>query len=344
MSLSLITNQANFKTCIIIGSTIASIILRHKVYDIYDCLIDNLTNIISLEFKIICAKNPRITYAIKNELMNKLDKKYCNMVTDSITEPEYVLSPGRYFIGNDIGYVYIKYQEETISLKLIPYVSTYLNYSKTRIYELFKDYINDIYKNYCSSCKMLIYFTSLSDRWTSPIIRVPRNIDDSTITKDMRILLDDVHIFKSDENFYKSKGIPYRRGYLLYGDSGTGKSSCVEIIAKTYGMVIHLLNINARDMTDTILINLLSKVPENSIICIEEIEKQLETLKRNQNVNVSIGGILTALDGPQRLSHSTIIILTSNMRTFLNENDEKALFREGRIDKIYEFTTKIKFV
>lgn len=33
--------------------------------------------------------------------------------------------------------------------------------------------------------------------------------------------------------------------------------------------------------------------------------------------------------------------MTANKRTFLPETDEEALLREGRIDKIYEFKTKI---
>jgi len=53
-------------------------------------------------------------------------------------------------------------------------------------------------------------------------------------------------------------------------------------------------------------------VPLHFIIYIEEIDKQLATLMENNRIKISIGGLLTALDGSQRLSDGTIIILTSN--------------------------------
>lgn len=44
-------------------------------------------------------------------------------------------------------------------------------------------------------------------------------------------LIMDLKTFKSRANWYKSRGIPYRRGYLLYGPPGTGKSSTIQAVA-----------------------------------------------------------------------------------------------------------------
>jgi len=44
-------------------------------------------------------------------------------------------------------------------------------------------------------------------------------------------LLDDVNNFVSSSEWYALRGIPYRRGYLLYGPPGCGKSSFITALA-----------------------------------------------------------------------------------------------------------------
>nr|QZX43484.2 AAA family ATPase [Mimivirus sp.] len=134
---------------------------------------------------------------------------------------------------------------------------------------------------------------------------------------EMQQVLSDVHKFKISQDIYQKYGVNYRRGYLLYGPSGTGKTTIIEIVAKTYNMEFYSVNLNSDNMNDTILVNLISKIPPNSIISFEEIDKQIETLDKNNNRKISVGGILTALDGPQRLSHGTIVIMTANNKNFL---------------------------
>lgn len=45
-------------------------------------------------------------------------------------------------------------------------------------------------------------------------------------------LLDDVKEFVSEKMFYREKGVSFRRGWLLYGVPGSGKSSLSESHAK----------------------------------------------------------------------------------------------------------------
>lgn len=42
-------------------------------------------------------------------------------------------------------------------------------------------------------------------------------------------LLADTKEFLEEGDFYESRGLPYRRGYLLYGTPGSGKSSLSEM-------------------------------------------------------------------------------------------------------------------
>ena len=51
------------------------------------------------------------------------------------------------------------------------------------------------------------------------------------------------------------------------------KTTLIVIIAMNYSMEIYPINFNATKMTDATFINMISQVPPNSIIVIEEIER-----------------------------------------------------------------------
>lgn len=47
-------------------------------------------------------------------------------------------------------------------------------------------------------------------------------------------IVDDVKEFNNNSKWYMDRGIPYRRGYLLYGPPGCGKSSFITALAGNY--------------------------------------------------------------------------------------------------------------
>lgn len=67
-------------------------------------------------------------------------------------------------------------------------------------------------------------------------------------------------------------GIPYRRGYLLYGPPGSGKTSFIQALAGSLSYDICLLNLSERGLTDDKLFHLLSNAPERSLVLIEDID------------------------------------------------------------------------
>jgi chaperone BCS1 len=69
-----------------------------------------------------------------------------------------------------------------------------------------------------------------------------------------------------------SSGIPYRRGYLLHGPPGSGKTSFIQALAGYLTYDICVLNLSERGLTDDKLFHLLSNVPERSFVLIEDID------------------------------------------------------------------------
>lgn len=115
-----------------------------------------------------------------------------------------------------------------------------------------------------------------------------------------------------------------KKGYLLHGPPGTGKTSLVHVIASESLMDIYLLNLASPFMNDDQLKFLLQSIPSKSVILLEDIDAAWQQNTRNQ---LTKSGILNALDGFGSYNGS-ILIMTSNHPELLEER----LKRPGRID------------
>lgn len=97
----------------------------------------------------------------------------------------------------------------------------------------------------------------------------------------LSLLLPDMDMFKN--NFFT--GIPYRRGYLLHGPPGSGKSSFIQALAGALSYDICILNLSERGLGDDKINHLLSNAPERSFILIEDIDAAF-----NKRVQVTADG------------------------------------------------------
>ena len=149
----------------------------------------------------------------------------------------------------------------------------------------------------------------------------------------------DVREFLHTKEWYSSRGIPYRRGYLLHGPPGTGKSSFVMAMAGLMNYHIALLNLCDPSLTDERLMYLLSHAPPRSLLLLEDIDGAVtsgidlpgQSTPQAYTGRLTFSGLLNALDGVAA-SDERIIFMTTNRVDVL----PPALIRPGRVDlKIY---------
>lgn len=157
---------------------------------------------------------------------------------------------------------------------------------------------------------------------------VPRRSLSSIVTQgnEGEALLADVRWFYASREWYADRGVPWRRGYLLHGPPGTGKSSLIRAIASELGSDIATLDLNRSTLSDDALRDALGNVPKNALIAFEDIDAVNASREGSKN-GVSFSGLLNAIDGVAA-QEGRALFMTTNHRDRL----DPALIRPGRAD------------
>jgi chaperone BCS1 len=143
---------------------------------------------------------------------------------------------------------------------------------------------------------------------------------------------DDVKNFINNEKWYKERGIPYRRGYLLYGSPGSGKTSFIMALAGELEYDICILNLNDESLTDDRLAFLLSVAPRQTFIILEDIDAMFVQREKSHYSRVTFSGLLNALDGILSTERRILFMTTNHV-----ERLDPALIRPGRVDMKEKF-------
>lgn len=144
-------------------------------------------------------------------------------------------------------------------------------------------------------------------------------------------ILQDVQDFLQSGEWYHQRGIPYRRGYLLYGPPGSGKTSYIQALAGELDYNICILNLSENNLTDDRLNHLMNHIPQRSILLLEDIDAAFnqrdQTSDQGYQSGVTFSGLLNALDGVAS-AEECITFMTTNHP----ERLDPALLRPGRVD------------
>ncbi|KAK7986997.1 P-loop containing nucleoside triphosphate hydrolase protein [Apiospora saccharicola] len=191
------------------------------------------------------------------------------------------------------------------------------------------------------------------ESWDNTILRPLRPLD--TVHMDKKVkddLVNDIsnYLNPATRRFYTTRGIPYRRGYLLYGPPGTGKTSLSLALAGMFGLELYIVHVPTLG-SDSELERMFTALPPKCIVLLEDIdavgvkrqasdetktkEKQAQPAWVDEmdafakgRTRCSLSGLLNVLDGVTS-QEGRIVLMTANMA----DNLDEALVRPGRIDK-----------
>lgn len=135
-------------------------------------------------------------------------------------------------------------------------------------------------------------------------------------------LIEDFDNFLNAKEIYNNLNLTYKKGYLLWGPPGTGKTTIIRKLLTDFkpkdAIVIFIERAMSLD-----LINILREDPRLKIIVFEEL---VDTIRYE-----SVGKVLSFLDGQLSFNNCIIIATTNNP-----EDLPKNIVRPGRFDKQFK--------
>lgn len=153
---------------------------------------------------------------------------------------------------------------------------------------------------------------------------------DTVLVDDDRVdqVLKDMRWFYAARDWYADRGVPWRRGYLLFGPPGTGKSSLIRALATELRLDIASLDVGRMGLTDDDLREAMMCAPKGALIAIEDIDAIfVQRDGGEKRTGVSFSGLLNAIDGVAA-QEGRALVMTTNHKAQL----DPALIRPGRAD------------
>lgn len=122
--------------------------------------------------------------------------------------------------------------------------------------------------------KVVRLHTMHHNRWTSNPTSLSHPMTFGTLALDKDVkdsLLRDLTDFMNGKDYYRKIGKAWKRGYLLYGPTGTGKSSLIAAMANFLNYNIYNLTLS-NVCSDSDLEYLLLHMSNRSILVVEDID------------------------------------------------------------------------
>lgn len=162
----------------------------------------------------------------------------------------------------------------------------------------------------------------------------PRRPLESLVLADgaLEDLLDDLGTFYASRSWYVQRGVPHRRGYLLHGPPGNGKTTLVLAAAGELNLSVAVLSLSNRLLSDDALRSLVDALPPATLLLIEDVDCVFKSERTTTDqTGVTLSGLLNALDGVSS-REGRVLFLTTNHP----ERLDPALIRPGRVDRKVE--------
>ncbi|KAG4917074.1 hypothetical protein AAZX31_19G243300 [Glycine max] len=163
-------------------------------------------------------------------------------------------------------------------------------------------------------------------RWRSVPFTHPSTFDTIAMEPDLKTKVkSDLESFLRAKQYYHRLGRVWKRSFLLYGPSGTGKSSFVAAMANFLSYDVYEIDL-CKIPSDSDLKSLLLQSTPKSVVVIEDLDRFLA----DKTARISASGILNFMDGllTSCCAEERVMVFTMNTKEHVDPN----LLRPGRVD------------
>lgn len=183
--------------------------------------------------------------------------------------------------------------------------------------------------------------------WTRNKFTTNKTIANTIVTDEVKKLYyDDMKQFINKKEYYCKKGLPYKRGYILHGEPGCGKTSLIKAAAHDYNLPVFIVDISILQDNSELLaavneLNYHINPDESYLLVFEDLDRtQLfdntyDYDHKSKKNKITEDCILNILDGIDE-SQGRITVVTTN--DLVKIKRFRSLIRPGRIDMTVHLT------
>jgi hypothetical protein len=186
-----------------------------------------------------------------------------------------------------------------------------------------------------SSFTSIYSWHAKNEQWQYMKERPSRTFKSVVVPEELQAEIEaDLKRFSDSRHRLQRLEMPWRRGYLLSGPPGTGKTSMSLAIAGC--LSFNLASLSLTDISsDGTLRKAVSSLPMRTVLVIEDIDANAVSHERDHNAAqdgaLSLSGLLNALDGFETPEGLVTILTTNHI-----ERLDAALIRSGRMDRTFD--------
>lgn len=176
---------------------------------------------------------------------------------------------------------------------------------------------------------------SFEDVQGMPVIAT---MDHLSLRPELVSLVDELKFWHESETWYQKHGVPWRRGLLLHGGPGTGKTSYARAIAELLDLPVHMFDLAGMSNQDLKRAWREMMTMSPCIALLEDLDAVFDGRKNVAPTNgmgsgVTFDTLLNCIDGIERVDGMLLIVTTNNIEKL----DAALTDRPGRIDNVVEF-------
>jgi hypothetical protein len=212
-----------------------------------------------------------------------------------------------------------------------------------------KGFLQEICKSYKQLNTSVTYYrpvvhdndTKSVMEWSRVDVKTNKTLE-NTVYSDLvnKDIFEDIDWFMNNESWYASRGLSYKKSYLVYGPPGSGKTSITKILANKYKLPVFILDMQMIKTNNDFnkLVTDINYFASNGkyIVSVEDVDRFgffKDRWYHQGDDNITMACLMNFLDGVME-THGRICIFTANDVDKVLKYP--AVIRPGRIDKIVE--------
>ena len=211
------------------------------------------------------------------------------------------------------------YYKEIVIWQKQPELNMLQNTSLKTTRSFWKDFISYVYENnYIPVNKYsnrIMLFEYEYSAWEQIDDLDKKSLNTIFLPNDeLQSIINRIDVFIENKERYATLGVPHNILFLFHGIPGSGKTSLIHAVASHFNLNIATFDFG-RDVNDRVLKKAIQKLPEDTVLVIEDIDCLFGSRKPNDEHKneITFSGLLNILDGINQVKDMIVFITTNHI-------------------------------